>query len=99
MRTAQSSSPARIFIRNFRILTVFKNPVAMTSEEYRIYKQKYAAIKDLQADVSLESMIQLQDATLRAFVSQPGYERFWEEETQARIARQRTFARLPRHAG
>jgi len=71
----------------------------MTHKEYSLYKQKYNSISDLHADVSLESMIQLQDATLRAFVSQPGYERFWEEETQARIARQRTFAKLPRHAG
>lgn len=71
----------------------------MTNEEYRIYKHKYNSIDGLHANVSLESMIQLQDAALRAFASQPGYERLWEEETQARIARQGILARLPRDAG
>lgn len=71
----------------------------MTNEEYKVYERKYRSIQDLRPDVSLESLIELQDAALRAFLGQPGYERIWEDETQTRIARQKTLSKLPRHTG
>jgi hypothetical protein len=71
----------------------------MTREEYKIYLRKYRSIEDLRAEPSLQSMILLQDAALRAFMGESGYERIWEEETRARISRQKTLAKLPRHAG
>lgn len=69
----------------------------MNPQEYLIYIRKYAALQGVPADTDLDSIVRLQDAALRAFVQEPGYERLWEEETETRIVRQATLARLPRH--
>ena len=69
----------------------------MTLQEYRIYSQKYTILQSVPHEADLHVMIPLQDAVRRAFAQEPGYERLWEEETKARIARQEALSRLPRH--
>ena len=69
----------------------------MTRQEYTIYCQKYKLLENEPFPTDLETMIQLQDAALRAFVQGPGYERLWDEETTARIERQKALSRFPRH--
>lgn len=69
----------------------------MTREEYKICTEKFR-IQDVPYETDLKAMVQLQAATLRAFVQEPGYEELWEEETQARVARQQVLSKLPSHA-
>lgn len=69
----------------------------MTREEYHFLRCRYEQLEPAPPPRDEKSMSQLEDAVLRVFVQHRGHELFWEEETEARVARQQTFSALARH--
>ena len=69
----------------------------MTREEYQFLRRRYEQLEpasDLRGEMG---MSQLEDAVLRVFVQNHGHRLFWEEATDARVARQLIFSALARH--
>jgi hypothetical protein len=69
----------------------------MTREEYRFLRHRYEQLEPASPPHDEKSMSQFEDAVLRVFVQHRGHEVFWDEATEARVARQRTFYALAQH--
>ena len=70
---------------------------SLTREEYHFLRRRYEQLEPAAPPRDEKSISELEDAVLRAFVQHRGHQLFWEEETEVRVARQRTFFALARH--
>jgi hypothetical protein len=69
----------------------------MTREEYLFLRRRYEQLEPASPPRDEKGMSQFEDAVLRVFVQHRGHELFWEEETEARVARQQIFSALAQH--
>jgi hypothetical protein len=69
----------------------------MTREEYHFLRYRYEQLEPASPPRDEKSMRQFEDMVLRVFVQHRGHEILWEEETEARVARQQTFAALAQY--
>ena len=70
---------------------------SLTREEYHFLRRRYEQLDPASPHHDEKCMSQFEDAVLRVFVQHRGHELFWEEETEARVARQKTFSALAQY--